>query len=67
MSQVTKEKGATKQVKKLRKVDPRSQQRKASDYRFHTQFHQDLYETMIMDRRRIVSEAQWVDWSHMEE
>jgi hypothetical protein len=31
-------KGATKQVKKLRKVDPRSQQRDASDYRFHTQF-----------------------------
>jgi hypothetical protein len=22
---------------------------------------------MIMDRRRIVSEAQWVDWHHMEE
>jgi hypothetical protein len=31
-------KGATKQVKKLRKIDPRSQQRDASDYRFHTQF-----------------------------
>jgi hypothetical protein len=31
-------KGATKQVKKLRKVDPRSRQRDASDYMFHTQF-----------------------------
>jgi hypothetical protein len=31
-------KGATKQVKKLRKIDPRSQQRDASNYRFHTQF-----------------------------
>jgi hypothetical protein len=31
-------KGETKQVKKLRKVDPRSQQRHASDYRFHTHF-----------------------------
>jgi hypothetical protein len=29
-------KWATKQVKKLQKVDPRSQQRDASDYRFHT-------------------------------
>jgi hypothetical protein len=31
-------KGTTKQVKRLRKIDPRSQQRNASDYRFHTQF-----------------------------
>jgi hypothetical protein len=31
-------KGARKKVKKLRKVDPRSQQKDASDYRFHTQF-----------------------------
>jgi hypothetical protein len=60
-------KGATKQVKKLRKIDLRSQQRNASDYRFHTHFQQDLYETVIMDRSRIVLEAQWVDWHHMEE
>jgi hypothetical protein len=31
-------KGTMKQVKRLRKIDPRSQQRNASDYRFHTQF-----------------------------
>jgi hypothetical protein len=60
-------KGTTKEVKRLRKIDPRSQQKGASDYRFHTQFHQDLYETVIMVRRRIVLEAQWVDWSHMAE
>jgi hypothetical protein len=54
-------KGATKKVKKLWKVDPRSQPRDASDYRFHTHFQQNIYETMIMDRRKIVSEAQWVD------
>jgi hypothetical protein len=29
-------KGATKQVKKLQKIDRRSQQRNASDYKFHT-------------------------------
>jgi hypothetical protein len=29
-------KGTTKQVKRLRKIDPRSQQRNACDYRFHT-------------------------------
>jgi hypothetical protein len=56
-----------KQVKRLRKIDPRSHQRNSSDYRFHTQFQQDLYKTVIMERRRIVSEAQWVDCHHMEE
>jgi hypothetical protein len=60
-------KGTMKQVKRIRKIDSRSQQRNASDYRFHTQFQQDLYETVIMERGRIVSEAQWVDWHHMEE
>jgi hypothetical protein len=29
--------------------------------------HFHIYETVIMDRRKIVSEAQWVDWRHMEE
>jgi hypothetical protein len=51
-------KGATKKVKKMRKLDPRSQPRDASDYRFHTHFQQDIYETVIMDRRKIMSEAQ---------
>jgi hypothetical protein len=59
-------KGATKKVKKLRKVDPRSQQKDASDYRFHSHFQQDIYETVTMDKKKIVSEAQWVDWRHME-
>jgi hypothetical protein len=31
-------KGTTKEVKRLQKIDPRSQQKGASDYRFHTQF-----------------------------
>jgi hypothetical protein len=57
-------KETTKEVKRLQKIDPRSQQKGASDYRFHTQFQQDLYETVIMVRR-IVLEAQWVDWSHI--
>jgi hypothetical protein len=55
------------QVKRLQKIEPRSQQMNASDYRFHTQFQQDLYETVIMKSRRIVLEAQWVDWHHKEE
>jgi hypothetical protein len=60
-------KGTTKEVKRLRKIEPKSQQKGASDYRYHTQFQHDLYETVIMVRRRIVSEAQWVDWSNMAE
>jgi hypothetical protein len=59
-------KGATKKVKKMQKVDPRSQQNDASDYRFHTHFQKDIYETLIIDIRRIVSKAQWVDWQHMQ-
>jgi hypothetical protein len=31
-------KGTTKEVKRLEKIDPRSQQKGASDYKFHTQF-----------------------------
>jgi hypothetical protein len=34
-------KGTMKQVKRLRKIDPRSKQRNASDYRFHSQEQQD--------------------------
>jgi hypothetical protein len=44
-------KGATKQVKKLRNIDPWSQQRDTSDYMFHTHFQQNLYEMIIRDRR----------------
>jgi hypothetical protein len=60
-------KGTTKEVKRLHKIDPRPPLKRASDYMFHTHFQQDLYETVIMLRRRIVSEAQWVDWEHMAE
>jgi hypothetical protein len=60
-------KGTTKEVKRLQKIDPRPQLKGASDYRFHTHFQYDLYETVIMLRRRIVSEAQWMDWNHMAE
>jgi hypothetical protein len=60
-------KGTTKEVKRLRKIDTRPQQMGAIDYQFDTPFQKDLYETVIILRRRIVSEAQWVNWSHMAE
>jgi hypothetical protein len=58
-------KGTTKVAKRLQKIDPRPQQKGATDYRFHTHFQQDLCETVVMVRRKIVSEVQWVDWSHL--
>jgi hypothetical protein len=60
-------KGSTKEVKRLQKIDPRPQQKGATDYQFHTHFQQDLYEIVIMVRRRIVYETHWVDWNHMTE
>jgi hypothetical protein len=58
--------GTTKEVKRLRKIDPRSQPKDALDYMFHTCFQQDFYETVILTRKKHVSEAQWVDQSQME-
>jgi precorrin isomerase len=34
---------------------------------FHTCFQQDFYETIILTRKKQVSEAQWVDQSQMEQ
>jgi hypothetical protein len=52
------EKGTTKQVKRLQKIDPRSQQRNASNYRFHTQFQQDDVESIESELRRPVEEEE---------
>jgi hypothetical protein len=51
-------KGTTKQVKRLQKIDPRSQQRNASNYRFHTQFQQDDVESIESELRRPVEEEE---------
>ena len=37
----------------------------ATDYRFHTLFHQDFYEIVIMPKEIKVSKQQWVDWEYM--
>jgi hypothetical protein len=60
-------KGTTKEVKRLRKIDPRSHHKEAPDYMLRTHFQQDFYETIILTRKKQVSEAQWVDWRHMVE
>ena len=35
------------------------------DYRFHTRFQQDFYQSVILGKAGIALEAQWVDWTHM--
>ena len=58
-------KGKTQMVMEERVKDPRQVQKSAADYRFHTTFQQDFYETVIITKERPVSESQWVDWNHM--
>ena len=58
--------GAAKKVRKLRMRDPREQERESTDYRSRTPFQQDYYETVIISKNRIVLEAQWVYWYHLQ-
>ena len=58
--------GMTREVKRLRKIDPYSEPKTSTDPRFHTQFQQDFYESVILSKGKIIAEAQWVDWDHME-
>jgi len=60
-------KGMTEVVRKLKLQDPRSQPKSATDYRFHTMFQQDFYETVIMSKNNPVAVSQWVDWQYMRE
>jgi cobalamin biosynthesis protein CobT len=36
------------------------------DYRFHTTFHQDFYEFVIITKTKHVAISQWIDWTYME-
>ena len=41
--------------------------RTAVDYRFHTKEQQDFYETVFLDKKPIVCDMRWVDWTYMKE
>lgn len=58
--------GMTKEVKRLRKIDPYIRDKTTSDYRFYNAFQQDFYEIVILSDRNIIVEAQWMEWNHME-
>ena len=49
----------------LRRQSPLDVPKDTGDYRFHTRFQQDFYQSVILAKAGIASEAQWVDWTHM--
>ena len=55
-------------LRKWREADPyASRRRTAVDYRFHTKEQQDFYETVLLDKKPIVCDMRWVDWTYMKE
>jgi hypothetical protein len=36
------------------------------DYRFHTAFQQDFYESVIITKTKPATISQWIDWTYME-
>ena len=51
-----------------RQTDPYATRRRtAVDYRFHTKKQHDFYETVLLDKKPIVSDMRWVDWSYIDD
>jgi hypothetical protein len=59
-------KGKTESVRENRRILARTQPRDAYDYRFHSLFQQDFYESVIMTKSKPVADSQWIDWTYME-
>jgi hypothetical protein len=59
-------KGKTESVRENRRILARTQPRDAYDYRFHSLFYQDFYESVIMIKSKPVVNSQWIDWAYME-
>lgn len=50
-----------------KKNDPCAIRRRATvDYRFHTKEQQDFYETVLLDKKPIVSYMRWVNWEYID-
>jgi hypothetical protein len=58
-------KGKQGQQRKKRKQNPTFLSRDAYDYRFHTKFQQDFYESVIIPKGKHVALSQWIDWNYM--
>jgi hypothetical protein len=59
-------KGKTEYVRENRRILAHTQPRDAYDYRFHSRFQEDFYESVIMTKSRPVANSQWIDWTYME-
>jgi hypothetical protein len=54
-------KGKTESVRENRRILTCTQPRDAYDYRFHSLFQQDFYESVIMTKSKPVANSQWID------
>jgi hypothetical protein len=57
-------KGKSESVWEKRKINARILPRDAYDYRFHSLFQRDFYESVITPKP--VANSQWIDWAYME-
>lgn len=55
----------TKVVRDLRSVDPKSTPRDAFDFRFHTRFEEDFYESVIFSKANSIVVFQYIDRESM--
>jgi hypothetical protein len=61
-------KGKTGLVRKKRKENPKLVEKEhVIDYRFHTAFQQDFYESMIIAKTKPAAISQWINWTYMEQ
>jgi hypothetical protein len=60
-------KGKIDLVREKRKENPRLVEKETIiDYRFHTVFQQDFYESVIISKTKPMTISQWIDWNYME-
>jgi hypothetical protein len=60
-------KGKTYLVREKRKENLRLVEKEPDiDYKFHTTFQQDFYESVIIPKTKPVAISQWIDWNYME-
>ena len=51
-----------------RQTDPYATRRRTVvHYRFHTKEQQDLYGTALLDKKPIVCDMRWVDWTYIDD
>jgi hypothetical protein len=59
-------KAKTESVRETRRMHARTKPRDAYDYRFHSLFQQDFYESVVIPKSKSVVNSQWIDWAYME-